>query len=542
MSRNYPIGTQNFKNLIESNGIYVDKTHLIVPLMRGEFHKSYFLSRPRRFGKSLFISALEQVFCANKELFKNFYIYDKIEWIEYPVIRFSLDKIGFTEIGLEAALLQMVQDVAAKNQITLQKNYPSGCFEELITKLHEKKQQKVVILIDEYDKPIIHGIEKDNSSLAEANRDILKAFYGILKDSEDHLRFTFITGVSKIAKVSIFSDLNNLDDLTFDEKYLTICGFTEAEMRHYCATGLQDLAEKEGVTVEQIVEKIRFWYNGFSWNAKIFVYNPFSTMCLMHKQEFKNYWFDTATPTFLARLVNKTHKYNFNNIKVEQSIYNWYDLTNLDFISVMLQSGYLTFKEHIVDELYMVGYPNKEVENAFSKMLLGDYLHQSAGLMGTTVHDIELALRKNDVSIVIDIITKMFKTLPYQFFLEDVEKVDKQGNLIIIKKQVGESFYHAIIYLIFNILAIRMKVEIPNSQGRIDAVIETDTHIYLFEFKKDRKPKAAIQQIWDNGYADLYRLQNKQIVCIGMSFTTQKRGVSGSVVLNLEDVDAYLKA
>ncbi len=542
MSRNYPIGTQKFKNLIESNGIYIDKTHLIVPLMRGEFHKSYFLSRPRRFGKSLFISALEQVFMGNKELFKGLYIYDKIEWIEYPVIRFSLDKIGFTEIGLEAALLQMVRDVAEKNQITLQKNYPSGCFEELIRALHDKKQQKVVILIDEYDKPIIHGIEKGNSLLAEANRDILKTFYGILKDSEDYLRFTFITGVSKISKVSIFSDLNHLDDLTFDEQYLTICGFTEAEIRHYCATGLDDLAKKEGVTVEQIIEKIRFWYNGFSWNAKLLVYNPYSTMFLMHKQEFKNYWFDTATPTFLVKLVNKTHKYDFNNLKVEQSIYNWHDLTHLDFVSVMLQSGYLTFKEHIIDDLYMIGYPNKEVENAFSKMLLGDYLHQSSSWMGTTVYEIEWAFKKNDVAKVIDIITKMFKTLPHQFFLEDAEKVDKQGNVTIIKKQVGESFYHAIIYLILNILAIRMRVEISNSQGRIDAVIETDTHIYLFEFKKNRSPKAAIQQIWDNGYADLYALQNKQIICIGMSFSTQKRGVSGSVVLNLEDVEVYLRA
>jgi Predicted AAA-ATPase/PD-(D/E)XK nuclease superfamily len=541
MSVNYPIGTQDFVSIIESGSIYVDKTHLVLRLVQHQAHKNYFLSRPRRFGKSLFVSVLEQVLIGNKELFKGLYIYDKIDWQNYPVIHLSLDKIGFVEVGLIDALSKAVHKIAEQYNITLQETAPGLSFEELIFKLYHKHQKKVIVLIDEYDKPIIHGIEKDNSTLAETNRDILKSFYGILKASEPHLRFTFITGVSKIAKVSIFSDLNHLDDLTFDDNFSTICGFTETEIRHYLPVGLQNLANEGGVTVEAIMDKIRFWYNGFSWNAREFVYNPYSTMFLMQKLAFKNYWFETGTPTFLVKLVNKAHKYNFNQLKAEQSLYNWYDFKNLDFTSIMLQTGYLTFKEHIVDDLYIIGFPNKEVENAFSKMLLGDYLNQSSSFMGTTVHDIELAFKKNDISTVIQIITQMFQTLPYQFFLEDVEKVDKQGNITIVKKQVGESFYHAVIYLVFNILAIRMKVEIPTSQGRIDAVIETDTHIYLFEFKKDRKPKAAIQQIWDNHYAHLYHLVKKQIVCIGVSFTTQKRGISGSVVLNLEEVENYLK-
>ncbi|MEO0043231.1 MAG: hypothetical protein RL329_2679, partial [Bacteroidota bacterium] len=193
MSRNYPIGTQNFVDLIESGAIYVDKTAFMARLIQHSFHKSYFLSRPRRFGKSLFVDALEQVWNGNQALFKGLDIYDKITWDKHPVIRFSLDKIGFKHLGLENALLEMVQDAAVKHQITLKKTYSGGCFEELIEKVHEKYQKKVVVLIDEYDKPIIHGIEKDNSTLAETNRDILKAFYGILKDSEKHLRFTFIT-------------------------------------------------------------------------------------------------------------------------------------------------------------------------------------------------------------------------------------------------------------------------------------------------------------------------------------------------------------
>jgi Predicted AAA-ATPase/PD-(D/E)XK nuclease superfamily len=542
MSRNYPIGTQDFKDVIESGAIYVDKTQFIVPLIKHSFHKHFFLSRPRRFGKSLFLDALEQVWSGNQALFKGLHIYNKIEWQKYPIIRLSLDKIGFTEVGLPNALTKAVHKIAIEHQLTLQETTPGLSFGELITQMHAKYEKKVVILVDEYDKPIIHGIERDNVTLAETNRDILKAFYGILKGNEAHLRFLFITGVSKISKVSIFSDLNQLDDLTLDDDYATICGFTEAEVRHHCATGLQDLADKEGVTVEPIMDKIRFWYDGFSWNARDFVYNPFSTMVLMQKKVFDIYWFDTGTPTFLAQLVNKAQRYNFKKLTVEKSIYNWHDLKNIDFVSVMLQTGYLTFKEHIVDDLYIIGYPNKEVENAFSKMLLGDYLHQSSSNMSVTAYDIELAFQSNDLNKVIEILTNLFKTLPYSFFLEDVERRDKKGNVTIVQRQVGENFYHAIIYLIFNILAIRMRVEILSSDGRIDAVVETDTRVYLFEFKKGRKPKDAIQQIWDNQYANLYALSKKQIVCIGICFTMQKRGISGSVILNLDDVAAYLAA
>ncbi|MEN9610346.1 MAG: hypothetical protein RLZZ628_1160 [Bacteroidota bacterium] len=540
MSRNYPISSQYLPKLIANNAIYVDKTSFIVSLLTKKNNAAYFLSRPRRFGKSLFVSALEQVFLGKKELFKDKFIYDKHHWEAFPIIRLSLDSISFTSLGLPESLLLRLQNIAKSYEISLTTTDYVETFKELIQSLYDKYQKKVVILIDEYDKPIIHGIEKDDSTVAEKNRDILKSFYGVLKDSDQYLRFTFITGVSRFAKVSIFSDLNHLDDLTLDAKYAAICGFTEAEIRHYCADGLQDLAEKEGGTVETIMDKIRFWYNGFSWNAKDFVYNPYSTMLLMHKQVFDIYWFDTATPTFLVKLIHKHYEYNFKNLQVEKGLYHWHDLKNLNYVSIMLQTGYLTFKAHIVDDLYEVGYPNNEVSNAFSKMLLGSYLHQDGNSFGSALYKIETSLRRNDLKEVIHILTEMFKILPSQFFWEDAEKVDKKGNVSIVKRQVGESFYHAVIYLIFNILAIRMKVEIPTSAGRIDAIVETDTHVYLFEFKKDRKAKAAIQQIWQNQYANLYSLSKKQIVCIGMCFTIQKKGVSDAVFMNLEAVEAYL--
>ena len=530
INRNYPISSHYFPNLIEDNAIYVDKTQFIVPLLEKKGNSTYFLSRPRRFGKSLFISAIEQVFRGKQDLFKGLYIYDKITWEEFPVIRLSLDKIGFTETGLEQALLEAVQDIAKKNQIVLARTKPSTCFAELIERLYEKHQKGVVVLIDEYDKPIITYIEKDDSTQAEINRDILKAFFGILKDSGEFLRFTFITGVSKFSKVSIFSDLNQFDDLTLDPKFATVCGFTEAEIRQYCPQGLIDLAEKENITVEAMVDKIRYWYNGFSWNAKDFVYNPYSTMLLMKKQEFKNYWFESGTPTFLVKLINADFRYIIKDIKINSSIYSWYDLKNLNYISLMLQTGYLTFKTPLGGDNYVVNYPNKEVENAFTEMLLGGYMHTHPAMMTTTVLDIEEAFKKHDLEQVIAILTGMFKTLPGQFFYEDVEKIDKQGNMKIIKKAVNENFYHAVIYLIFSILGIRIPVEVSTQEGRIDAVVETETHIYIFEFKKNRKATVALSQMKEKNYAAHYSLSKKQIYLIGVCFTMQKKGISDYLI------------
>lgn len=526
INRNYPISSHFFPNLIEDGVIYVDKTQFIVPLLEKKTNSTFFLSRPRRFGKSLFISTLEYVMRGRQDLFKGLFIYDKIEWEEFPVIRLSMDRIGFTSVPLEQALLKAVYKVAKTYNVILTETSPELSFLELIESLYKKYQKRVVILIDEYDKPIIHYVEKEKVSQAETNRDILKAFYGILKDSGEFLRLTFITGVSKFSKVSIFSDLSQFDDLTLNPKFTTICGFTEAELLHYCRQGLMDLAEKEGVSFDAILEKVRYWYDGFSWDATNFVYNPFSTMLLMNNQEFDNYWFETGTPTFLVKLINKEFRYAIKDIKINRSIYNWHDLKNLNYTSLMLQTGYLTFKKHLGGMDYVVSHPNKEVENAFSQMMLEDYMYYPQMTMTTTVLDIREAFDNNDIEAVMGILTNMFKSLPSQFFAEDVEIKDKNGNPKTIKKAVNENFYHAVIYLVFKILGIRIPVEVSTQNGRIDAVVETDTHIYIFEFKKNRKADVAIQQMRDNDYAGLYGLSKKQIVLVGVCFTMQKRGIS----------------
>ena len=526
INRNYPLSSHYFPNLIENNAIYVDKTQFIVPLLANKNNASYFLSRPRRFGKSLFLSAIEQIFLGKKHLFKNLYIYDKIDWETHPVIRLSLDRIGFDAIGVEKALYLTVKNIADTHDIVLKNEDSARCFGELIQKLSEKYQKKMVILIDEYDKPIIYYVERDNSTQAEINRDILKSFYGVLKDSGEYLRFTFITGVSKFSKVSIFSDLNYFDDLTLNPKFATIGGFTEAEIRQYCPQGLIDLGETEGKTVEEIMDKIRYWYNGFSWNAVDFVYNPFSFMHLMDKLAFKNYWFESGTPTFLVRLINADFRYIIKDVKVNANVYSWHDLKKLNYISIMLQTGYLTFKKYLGDDEYIVNYPNKEVESAFSEMMLGEYVQEHPAHVSVTASDIRDAFENNDIEGVIKIIKDMFKAVPYQFFYEDKETTDKEGNVKILKKAVNENFYHAVIYLIFKILGVKMNVEVSTQEGRIDAVVETDTHIYIFEFKKNRRAKVAIEQMKNKNYAAHYSLSKKQIYLIGVCFTQQKKGIS----------------
>ena len=530
-SRNFPTSTHYLPTIINDGAIYVDKTQFIVPLLEKKAEAAYFLSRPRRFGKSMFVSALEQVFLGKKDLFKGLYIYDKIEWETHPVIRISMDKIRFDSLGLETALSKAVHNIGEDYDISLNESDSGLAFEELIKKLHKKYDKTVVVLIDEYDKPIIHYLEKDKSEQASRNRDIMKLFYGILKDNGEHLRFTFITGVSKFSKVSIFSDLNYLDDLTLDTQFAGICGFTDAEIRQYCYGGLEDLAVKEGKNVEEIMDKIKYWYNGFSWNAVDFVYNPYSTMLLMKKQAFDHYWFSTGTPTFLAKLINKNYKYDFIDLTVSKEDYDWHDLTNLDYISIMLQTGYLTFKEDLGEGYYKANYPNKEVEKGFSKMLLEGYTNRLPSQISKTVYDIEQCLDKHDLEGMIKIVGNMFETLPPQFFVQAYDTLDKQGNIKTVTKAVNESFYHAIIYLIFNILGVRMNAEVSAGDGRIDAVVETKTHIYIFEFKKNRTGQAALKQIIDNKYPNRFALSKKQIYLIGLSFSLQKRGINSHAIV-----------
>lgn len=514
----YPVGIQSFERLRKEGRLYVDKTSFIYDLVRAGGSPVYFLSRPRRFGKSLLINTLKAIFEGKKELFKGLYIEDKIEWESYPIIHLSMDAIGSNEIGLYEALKKELASIEKEHGLNIEKTESLGVlFRELISALHKKYDKQVAILVDEYDKPITHGLEKDDVSLAEKNRDIMKNLYGGLKSMDDSIRFLFITGISKFAKVSIFSDLNHLTDISLDKRFAAICGYTQTELEQYFEEGIHALAEENELTYQACLDKLKYWYNGFSWDAKTFVYNPFSTLKLLESRQFHNYWFETGTPTFLVKMLSRETVYKMQGLKVNAQHFEAFDFQRLDYKTLLLQTGYLTLKKALTDDRFEASYPNKEVEQAFEWMLLGEYLHDSPGNIGINIYDIRDAFLDNDLDLVMKIIETMFHSLPAELF----SKKDKSGNI----KAVSENFYHAIIYLIFNLLGIKMQAEVSVKEGRIDALVETQEHIYVFEFKKDESPELALGQIEAREYMKQYSLSPKTIHLIGVRFSLETRGI-----------------
>lgn len=364
-----PLSIQTFSKLIEGNYLYVDKTQHIYNLF-AEGGQYYFLSRPRRFGKSLLISTLAEIFSGNKELFKGLWIYDKIDWIKHPVIHMDLSKMDFeSPTKLKDSIKQFLNGTASSYGLTLDegKTYKRS-FVELIEKL--SSLGKVVILVDEYDKPITEYLEARQIEKAKNIRKVLKNFFGVIKGSDAFLKFVFITGVSKFSRVSIFSDLNNLRDITLSEQFSLIVGYTEAELIYYFDSYLDQLAEKLGLIKKQLADEIKHWYNGYSWDGENFVYNPFSMLNLFAEKHFRNFWFTSGTPTFLIQLIRskKREIRDFENLTVGNYTFDSYDIENLDIVALLFQTGYLTVKRITIEnneEAYHLSYPNKEVRDSF---------------------------------------------------------------------------------------------------------------------------------------------------------------------------------
>lgn len=370
-----PIGIQDFRKLREQEAVYIDKTELIYKLVtEGEY---YFLSRPRRFGKSLLVNTMKELFLGSKELFEGLFIEDKWDWEQkHPIIHLPFASMGYREIGLEKALIKRVNDIALSYQLELKKDSLSLMFHNLIVKL-DAKYGKVVILVDEYDKPIIDYIGKD-LELAQENQKTMKTFYSVLKDLDKHLRLLFITGVSRFSKVSIFSDLNNLNDITIKKKYTAIAGYTEEDIKSNFADYIQLLMEEEELDYQQTIDKIREWYNGYSWGGKVRLYNPFGVLNLFDGLEFRSYWFATATPSFLIDILKNQVLYNVDGIETGERVFESFKIEDdINPISLLFQTGYLTIKSQDREAgLVTLGYPNREVKIAFTEHLLGAFSGQ----------------------------------------------------------------------------------------------------------------------------------------------------------------------
>jgi len=506
-----PLGMQTFRDIIEQDYLYIDKTREIYELLaRGG--KYYFLSRPRRFGKSLLVSTLAELFSGRRDLFKGLWIEDKIPWTSHPVIH--IDFLGL-RYGSRDELIETLEYVIAQNAAfhgikLVGKGYDQR-FRELISGL--SKINRVVILVDEYDKPIIDFLEIDRKDIAAGNQEILRTFYSVIKGADKYLGFVFLTGVSRFSRMSIFSGLNNLDDITVDDRFSTLLGVTHSELPRYFDDRLDTLSQKTGQTREDLLASLKKWYNGYSWDGKNFLYNPFSLLSFFSRGRFGNYWFSTGTPTFLINRIKNRKKdiASLERVEVDEAVFESYDLDNLEIISMLFQTGYLTIKEMQligIKSKFTLSYPNEEVRESFLKHFLSSYTNEDAGTAGIIILELQDSIKGNNLERFFDILKSLFASIP--------------ANLFIKEK---EAYYHTVIYLILRLLGIDINVEVHTNKGRIDAVIETERCIFVMEFKMGAADK-AISQIETRKYYERYLSTAKTIKLVGVGFDPEERNIS----------------
>ena len=509
----YPIGIQDFVKLRQGGFAYVDKTKFVYKLAdEGSY---YFLSRPRRFGKSLFLSTLEAYFLGRKELFEGLAIYDmEKEWKSHPIFYIDLNTANFRD---ENSLYEVLNShVSVWEEKYGAREYETTLalrFKGVIARAAEKEGRGVVILIDEYDKPILQTLR--NEELQEKHRSLLKSFYSVLKTQDRYIRFAFIAGVTKFGKVSVFSDLNNLMDISMDQRYISICGMTQNELLYNFREGIEQLGEAYGDTEEETLNKLKIRYDGYHFEEDtVGIYNPFSVLNTLAKLRYKDYWFETGTPTFLVDLL-KMHNYRLLDItreKVSGDVINSVDSMSTNPIPVIYQSGYLTIKGY--DERfkkYRLGFPNKEVEEGFLNFLLP--LYTSAG---------------NNSPFMVDEFVQDVESGNPERFMQRMKAFFADTSYQVVGN--AELYFQNAMYLVFKIMGFYTQVERPTSDGRIDAVIQTPDYIYIIECKLDRTADEALRQINDSNYAAPFAMDKRRIYKIGVNFSSQTRGVEQWVI------------
>ena len=491
----------NFEDLVQGNFLYVDKTEYIWQLIRPA-KEMYFLSRPRRFGKSLTVSTLKAVFEGKKELFRDLAIYDKpYDWKPYPVIHLDLNGWNFsTRDELNSSLCGLVRESAEDHNIKIQDDTPEKMLRQLIRAL--SSSAPVVILLDEYDKPILNSIGTPEAKQILAD---LKSFYSVIKAFEDRLRFAFITGVSKFCHVSLFSDLNNLTDISMDARYATMFGYTQEELDANFGDRISTLAG-----VQDIVDyktRIKDWYNGYRFhkNAQT-VYNPVSLAYFFENGgEFNNYWFSTGTPTFLLELIRK-QKFDLEKAlgaPVSAFAFSAYEIDNLNPLTLLLQTGYLTIDkavERYGDTTYQLRFPNLEVKGSFDVYLAGYCSGLHVNQIKDSVYILADKVSEGDVDGFLETMKVFFAKVPYDIHLKD------------------ENNFQMLFYLVFMLLGISIIAESKTNNGRIDAVAANDDFVFVFEFKLNKSDRIALQQIKDRDYYRRYMNSGKKIFLIGVNF------------------------
>lgn len=504
----YPIGIQNFEKLRQDGYLYIDKTDLVYSLVQTS--NCYFLSRPRRFGKSLLLSILEAYFLGKKELFKGLAI-EKLEqeWTVYPVLHLDLNIEKYDSIDNLTDILnvnlklweQTYGSDDAETSVSLR-------FAGIIRRAYKQTGRRVVVLVDEYDKPLLQSI--GNKALQEEFRNTLKPFYGVLKSLDGCIRFALLTGVTKFGKVSVFSDLNNLDDISMNNQYATLCGITEKEIHTNIEEGIRSLASAQNLSYEETCVKLKEMYDGYHFTSDSEgIYNPFSLFNALKNKSFGNYWFETGTPTYLVELL-KRNRYNLKDMTetvssadVLNSIYG-----DDEPIPVIYQSGYLTIKGYNPRfKTYRLGFPNKEVEEGFMNFLIPYYTPIKKEKTAFSIENFVEEIERGDIDSFFRRLQSFFADTPYELVRD------------------RELHYQNVLFIVFKLIGLYVKAEYHTSQGRIDLALQTDKYIYVMEFKLEGSAEEALRQIEEKQYALPFASDKRQVFQIGINFSSQTRNI-----------------
>lgn len=509
--RKLPIGIQTFSEIREENYLYVDKTAFIWRI--ANTGKPYFLSRPRRFGKSLFLSTLEAYFEGRKELFEGLAIAEmEKEWKKYPVLHLDLNAKKYeSPADLVAILNQHLETWETIYGDEKKDRSPEERFGYIISRASERAGAGVVVLVDEYDKPLLQALGDDD--LIDNYRKTLKAFYGVLKSSDRYLRFVFLTGVTKFAQVSVFSDLNQLNDISMKPQYATICGITRQELEDTFAPELQRLAATNGLTYQETLDKMKTLYDGYHFcEFTEGVFNPFSVLNVFDGYKFSNYWFQTGTPTFLVELLKKSEydlRTLIDGIEANASSFMEYRVDANNPIPLIYQSGYLTIKDY--DErfkTYLLKFPNDEVRYGFMDFLVPYYTSVVEDERGFYIGKFVRELESGDVDAFLNRLQAFFADFPYDM------------------NEKTERHYQVVFYLVFKLMGQFTDAEVKSARGRADAVVKTPKYIYVFEFKLNGTAEQALQQIDDKDYLIPYQADGRKVVKVGVEFSAEKRNIS----------------
>ena len=514
MNRLYPVGIQNFEKIRREGYSYVDKTALLYQLVKtGQY---YFLSRPRRFGKSLMISTLEAYFQGKRELFKGLAMETlEKDWTVHPVLHMDLNTEKYdTEASLENKLELTLKQWEAEYGYNPDEYSVATRFEGVIRRAAKKTGHNVVILIDEYDKPMLQAISKPE--LQTEYRNTLKAFYGALKSCDAYIRFAMLTGVTKFSKVSVFSDLNNLRDISMVNQYAEICGISETELHTYFDEDIQALADKIGLSFDETCKQLQVNYDGYHFCYKSAgMYNPFSLLSTFANMQIGSYWFETGTPTYLVELM-KLHHYRVDEIEhivTSGPVLDSIDAASTDPVPVIYQSGYLTIKDYNAEfENYTLGFPNREVEQGFFRFLLPHYASVSTSKSPYEIQCFVGEVRKGDVDGFLSRLQTFFDDTPYELARD------------------REVHYQNILYIVFKLMGFHTEVEYRTSRGRVDLVLKTSDYIYVMEFKLNGTAEEALQQIEEKGYASAFAADGRKVVKVGVNFSDETRSIERWIV------------